>query len=358
MTSRPTALAGVVGWFTAAVAAGFALLFGLARCTAPDDAPTAGPSAQVPEPVAPGTFTIAVLPDTQYATEADVAPAETAMAAQTAWLAANADLLDLRFVLHEGDLVDDACDPAQWDRAVAAMATLADAGIPYAISAGNHDIRYYPYEPDACTDGPAVDHPEEFTAHFPLAAAQAMPTFGGSFSATDALSTFHTFEADGERFLVLALEFGPEAAEADWALQVARDHADHHVILLTHDLIGPDGELRGGASTSTSALPKPPRLTGAELWDRLVAPAPNVVLTLNGHVTEGTAGRSVAPDATGRPVHRLLANFQTLDGGRTGYLRLLTVDPAAATIEVRTYSPVLDSWLTDDANQFTLTDLW
>lgn len=362
MTSRRTALTGVLGWFAAAVLLGFALLLGFARCAGPDDAPaparTEPTAAPTLEPVAPGTFTLAVLPDSQYATEAEVPAGETALATQTAWLADHADTLDLQFVLHEGDLVDDACDPAQWERASFALTTLDDAGIPYAVSAGNHDVRYYSAGPDACTDGDPVDHPDEFTTHVPLTTAQAMTTFGGSFSGTDTLSTFHTFEAGGEQFLVLALQFGPTAPEADWALQVAHDHADHHAILLTHDLIGPDGELRGGASTSTSALPKPPRLTGAQLWDRLVAPAPNVVLTLSGHVTEGTAGRSVAPDDAGRPVHRLLANFQTLDGGRTGYLRLLTVDPAAGTIDVRTYSPVLDAWLTDDAHQFTLTDLW
>ena len=352
---RP-ALIGLVGGFVVAVLVGFAVLSGIARVAGDGSDRGDGTPTPVP-PVPSGAFMIAVLPDTQYASEEDVDPADTAFAAQTTWLATQADALDLRLVLHEGDLVDDACDPAQWDRAVAAMGVLDDAGIPYAISAGNHDVRYYPFEPDPCTDGEPVDHPAEFTERFPLAAAEAMPTFGGAFG-TDSLNTFHTLADGGEQFLVLALEFGPEPAEADWALEVAREHPDHHVIVLTHDLVGPDGELRGGTSSSVEALPKPPRLTGAELWDRAIAPAGNVILTLNGHVTEGTTGRSVADDDAGRPVHRLLANYQTLDDGRTGYLRLLTVDPAAGTIDVSTYSPVLDTWLTDEANAFTLTDLW
>ena len=349
------ALIGLVGGFVAAVLVGFALLLGIARLAGNGDSDDAdGDPARIPA----DAFTIAVLPDTQYASEEDTDdPAATAFAAQTEWLAENADALDLRMVLHAGDLVDDACDPAQWERAVAAMDVLDDAGIPYAISAGNYDVRYYSYEPDPCTDGEPIDHPAEFIEHFPLAAAEAMPTFGGAF-ADDALNTFHTLDVDGEHFLVLALEFGPEPAEADWALEVAEEHPDHHVVVLTHDLVGPDGELRGGGSSSVDALPKPPRLTGAELWDRAIAPAPNVVLTLNGHVTEGTTGRSAAANEAGGQVHRLLANYQTRDDGRTGYLRLLTVDPAAGTIAVSTYSPVLDAWLTDDANAFTLTNLW
>ena len=304
-------------------------------------------------------FTIAVIPDTQYATEATVLPpsGETAFATQTRWLAENATALDLAFVLHEGDLVDDACKGVQWQRAIDAMANLSDAGIPYAISAGNHDVRYYPYQPDPCTDGPPVDHPADFISAFPLDAMAAQPTFGGSFSPTDGLNTFSTFTAGGAKYLVLALEFGPRAEVLDWALGVVRAHLDHHAILLTHDLIGPDGLLRGGGSTSDDALPKPPRLTGEEVWQRLVEPASTIELTLNGHVTEGIAGRSVADNAAGLPVYRLLANYQTLDDGQTGYLRLLTFHPDTGTVDVRTYSPVLDAYLTDAANEFTLTGL-
>ncbi len=340
----------VVLGFVAAVIIAFLIPVGLTMLMRHDEPTGPSPAAPVPD----GTFTIAVLPDTQYATAADVDPDASVLFDQTTWLAVNKDALHLHLVLHEGDVVDSACEPAQWDRAVRAMSLLTTAKIPYLISAGNHDVRHY----EGCTTGDPVDHPAEYDAAFPLSAARTMEGFGGSFSDTDARNTYSTFRAGDQEFLVLSLEFGPRAEVADWALQVTRDHPDAQVILLTHDLIGPDGELRGGASTSTQAIPQPPRLTGQELWDRLIAPASNIVLTLNGHVVEGTTGRSVADDASGRPVQRLLANYQTAGGGVTGDLRLLTVDPAAGTIAVRTYSPVLDRWLTDDANQFTLTDLW
>ena len=338
----------------AAVAASFVAFRGP---THPTDA---GPLAEVSAAVVTGgAFTIAVLPDSQYsALGGPLIGGRTAVAIQTRWLADHAEDLDLKFVLHEGDIVDTACSQREWDRAMDAIRTIDDAGISWAISAGNHDVRYYSSGTTPCTDGDPVDHPGQFNENFPLEAMSRQSTFGGSFSPTDGLNTFHTFEAGGVRFLVLALEFGARSDVLDWALQVTRDHPDHVAILLTHDLIGADGLLRGGDSTSLRALPSPPRLTGAEIWTQLVEPAPNIRLTLSGHVDDGTAARSVAPNADGVPVHRLLANYQTLGNGQTGHLRLLTIDPAAGTIRVRTYSPVADDWLSDDANDFTITDVW
>jgi hypothetical protein len=40
--------------------------------------------------------------------------------------------------------------------------------------------------------------------------------------------------------------------------------------------------------------------------------------------------------------------------GGNGYLRIVRFSRATATISITTYSPVLDAWLTDPSNQFTL----
>lgn len=41
--------------------------------------------------------------------------------------------------------------------------------------------------------------------------------------------------------------------------------------------------------------------------------------------------------------------------GDSGYLRLLEFDYAKKEIRVQTYSPYLDEFMTDDANQFTVS---
>jgi hypothetical protein len=52
----------------------------------------------------------------------------------------------------------------------------------------------------------------------------------------------------------------------------------------------------------------------------------------------------------------MLSDYQWLNGPYFGYgyLRVLQFNFAKKTIQVQTYSPYMDDYLTDDANQFTL----
>jgi hypothetical protein len=51
-----------------------------------------------------------------------------------------------------------------------------------------------------------------------------------------------------------------------------------------------------------------------------------------------------------------LSDYQWLDdSGGSGYLRVLQFDYGQKQIRVQTYSPYLDQFMTDDANQFTLS---
>ena len=364
-----------------------ALLLGLAGLTAPATGVEAAPSPTSGGPAAPDAgevspasapdgpaddvpgdrprdagpgepFTIAIIPDTQKATTTSV----SSFGAQTRWLADHAERLGIAFVLHEGDVVDDLCDARQWQRGSAAIRTLEDAGLPYAIAPGNHDITAYRL--GKC----AVGTPHEpYDATFPLERARAVPGFGGSFDGT-AMNTWFTVRAGGVDHLVLALQFGPSDAQLAWALDVVRDHPDHRAVLVTHDLIGPDGLLRGGGSVNTAALPsRAGQRDGAAIWRQLVQPAGTFVLTANGHVatcdgmapdcttTTGVVGRS-SEDG----VLRLLANYQSLTVpdarfGDSGFLRLVTFFPEEGTTRVLTYSPSLDRHLSDPGNRFLLT---
>jgi len=370
-------VAGVArGTATAAVAAGLAAATTLtpAAAVSPLDAADAAPAISTPARPDTAPFTLVVVPDTQESVRAGT----DTFTAQTTWIAANADRLDVAFVLHEGDVVNDLCDPAQWARGSAAMQVLDDADVPYAIAPGNHDlIAYAPVCEPQATVRRTDDVP--FTTTFPAARFNRR-TFGGSFSPDSTANTFHTFTAGGTDYLVIALQFGPRAEHLTWATRIAAEHPDHHVVVLTHDLIGPDGLLRGEpGSVSTNALPSiAGTLDGFRTWSGFIASSPNVQFTLNGHVADcdgvgapcsdernlvGVTGRSVATGEAGLPVYRMLANYQNVhaDGapivGDAGFIRLLRFFPATGTVYVRTYSPTLDRYLTDSRNQFFLTDV-
>jgi hypothetical protein len=69
-----------------------------------------------------------------------------------------------------------------------------------------------------------------------------------------------------------------------------------------------------------------------------------------------SAARLTSTRPDGSRVHQMLSDYQWLNGPYFGYgyLRVLQFDFAQKTIQVRTYSPYMDDYLTDDANQFTL----
>ncbi len=78
-------------------------------------------------------------------------------------------------------------------------------------------------------------------------------------------------------------------------------------------------------------------------------------LVFCGHDNGAVRLTSTRPD--GSRVHQMLADYQWLNGPDNGYgfLRALQFDYEKKEIRVETYSPTLDQFLTDDANQFTVS---
>ena len=107
------------------------------------------------------------------------------------------------------------------------MRTIEQAGVPYAMSIGNHDTRAvgwngvpgstgyggsaYMYNPECLTRFPAsecrptklVRHTEEFNGTF---TAARYTSVGGAYEPGKVDNIFSTFSAGGHRWLVLTLE--------------------------------------------------------------------------------------------------------------------------------------------------------
>ncbi|WP_216212842.1 metallophosphoesterase [Amycolatopsis aidingensis] len=275
-----------------------------------------------------GRFTIVVLPDTQMATESW----PELFRAQTEWIAANAESRDIRYVIHEGDIVERPHQPWQWDRARSALSTL-DGKVPYILAVGNHDMDAHG------TGNPQWEREtEQFNNAFPRSRFASGPSFGGTFPTQLNDSSYHLFSAGGVDWLVLSLKYIPTESETDWANRVIADHPDRKVLLVTH-------AYSDGARKDR---------TGQRLWDAMVRRHPNMLFVFSGHYVN--AGRIVEPGDAGNLVYQLQADYQSYtDAERNGYLRILEFDTAAGRVDVRTYSPHANAHLTDPQNQFTLT---
>jgi hypothetical protein len=275
-------------------------------------------------------FTLAVLPDTQFYSRYSAdqfIPRYGAdpFSVQTEWLAENADALKIPFVTHLGDVVDRVNQNKEWVAADAAMDTLDEAGLPYSILAGNHDVLD---STDTRYDDQYDLAAEPFLKWFGPDRAQGVSTFEGSDPT--GFNQFHILEAEGQQFMVLALSWRASDATLAWAKSVMAAHPTVPVILTTHQVIDiqPDGES--------------PKETdyGLRLWDDLIRSSDQIFMTLNGHF-HGSS-RLVKQNDFGHDVTEIVIDYQMAYEGGDGYLGLYEFDLTNNEVNVQTASP----WVT------------
>jgi hypothetical protein len=308
-----------------------------------------------PPATAPGSFTIAVLPDTQHYCE----KFPEQYLAQTDWIAKNRDARNIACVLHLGDITNDN-SPKQWEVAQKAMGRL-DGLVPYFMAVGNHD-----YANQA--KGARKRSQSKFSEYFPLSKFRNLPTFGGTYDKEPERmeNSYYLFSAGGRDFLVLALEFGPRGDVIRWANEVAAKHKNREAILITHAYMyyddtrynwkkygkkqswGPHGYALFGEGKGDNN-------DGEELWEKLVTKHENFIMTLNGHVIGDGLGRKVSKTPAGRGVPQMLVNFQMKPNGGDGWLRLLEFKADRKTVEAIDYSPTRKQCNGSPQNRFSLT---
>jgi len=304
-----------------------------------------------PLPFVAGSFTVAVLPDTQgYAEDSP----ET-FDAQTAWIVENKDARNIVFVLHLGDITDDNV-PAQWEVAKRAMQRL-DGVVPYSLCLGNHDLG---------AGGGTATRDTFLNEYFPLSSYAERPAFGGVFDGEpDRLdNSYHLFSAGGRDFIVLALEFAPRNAVVDWANRVLDRYPDRCGILTTHAYVYSDDTRYDWAAKGRTQMWNPHAYKvvknsgdgndGEELWQKLVSKHAGTMLVVSGHVLNDGLGRLSSLGEAGNAVHQMLVNFQMKPGLGGGFLRLLEFLPDGETLQVKDYSPLSDAYKASGDNHFVL----
>lgn len=300
------------------------------------------PSAMAARAFVPGSWTLAVLPDTQvYSLRFP-----GLFTAQTGWIVANKDRLNIRYAVHLGDIVNNNT-PQEWRNARDSMALL-DGKVPYALVPGNHD-----YGPS----GDASTRDTLLNEYFPFEIALGMPTFGGAMEESKLDNTYHLFEANGERWIIIALEWGPRDAAVAWANGVMAAHPDRNGILVTHAYMNNNDRRYDHTDQTNPQHYNPheyrtpgPMNDGEQLWNSLVR-RHNFRLVLNGHVLGDGTGYLASVNDAGQVCHQMLANYQMRNLGGEGYMRVLEFRPNG-TVSVKAYSPVYDGFLLEPDQTF------
>lgn len=276
-------------------------------------------------------FAIVVLPDTQLYSQSH----PTYFKKQTQWAHDNQAKYNIRAVIHNGDIVNHSNEPTytyQWTNAVNALKILEtkvgdfDDGIPYLPAVGNHD--QYPGKTHGATT--------EFNKYFGVSRFSDRSYYGGHYGSTND-EKWIRFSAGDRNFVALSLSYdeNPDAAVIAWARSVFQQHPSSFGIFDAHSIMG-----TGGGWTDQ----------GGDYFNAFKT-IPSVQIMTCGHI-HGEKRRK--DTVSNRDLHTMLADYQKLENGGNGWMRLWLFSPAKNELHVRTYSPVLQKWQTDADSDFKL----
>jgi hypothetical protein len=238
------------------------------------------------------------------------------------WLLANKDRMNIKYLFHTGDIVDDSTVGNQWQNADNAYKMLDQAGFPYGVLAGNHDV------------GQKNNDFTDYSKYFGEDRYKNNPWYGGDYQ--NNRGHYDLISAGGIDFIMIYMSWAPGDDEIAWVNSVLKQYPNRKAILNFHEYL----EVTGGLG------PIPQRIQ-----NEIVKPNPNVCMVFSGHyhsanqvVTQYDDNGDGVPE---RKVHQILFDYQGLTEGGLGYLRLLHFDLKDKKIIFRTYSPSLDDY---DAN--------
>lgn len=254
-------------------------------------------------------FTLGVLPDTQAYSKSlpEIFPK------MNQWLVANREALNLKYVFHLGDIVNNLDQPYQWRTASQAMHLFDAASVPYGVVAGNHDVGY------------GIDY-QTYSRYFGEKRFKSRPWYSGSYK--DNRGHYDLIDAGGKKFIMIGMGWGIGREEVAWLNQILKQYKDRTAILCVHEY------LNGGAQRS---------IEGNLVFEKVVRTNANVRMVLGGHFY-GVARRvdQIDDNLDGRPdrkVIQILTDYQSLQGGQ-GFIRVMGFDLSHGRVYVRTYSPL------------------
>ncbi|WP_417736865.1 metallophosphoesterase [Rosistilla oblonga] len=308
------------------------------------------------------SFTLIVLPDTQGYADVrhketqkhwpDIGDQRSCFFQQTEWIKQNKQKLNIAMAVHVGNITQTDHD-AEWKIADTAFKVLDDH-VPYVVCSGNHDMGYLP-------QNRGTSHSRDSRSNVYFAPARFInnplyrPHFGVDakqhFREDGEIGNYYLFlNAGGMQFLLITLEFKPRDESLAWANRVVSQHPDCRTIVVTHAYL----TSKPGQRSSTDKY-KVQGNSGEEIWKKFVSQHRNIFMVLSGHAMEN---RLTSKGKHRNLVHQVQADYWYWDIPKikagSGFLRIMTFYPGKNKIEVQTYSPVLDEFLTRPKSSFSL----
>ena len=181
-------------------------------------------------------FTFAVESDTQYYNEDYVGNPQKDVDGKYQyqldihdWIIANQPRMNIQYLFHDGDIIDDEPLIPEWENADNAYKKLDDAGIPYGILAGNHDVGHL-----------SGDY-TNYCKYFGASRYENRPWYGGNNK--DNRQHYDLITVGGIDFIMLYTGWGIEDEEIDWMNEVLSQYPERKAILNFHEYLLASGGL-------------------------------------------------------------------------------------------------------------------
>lgn len=235
------------------------------------------------------------------------------------WIADNAEEWNIRYVFHTGDIVDDCNMTGEWVNADHSMKILDDAGIPYGVLGGNHDVW-----------AGAEDY-GNYWAYFGEDRFAGKDYYGGSYK--NNRGHYDLLTENGQDFIIVYMSWDIYQEELNWMNEVLQQYADRKAILAFHRYINTSGDLD---------------YTGKLIQDQVVSENPNVFAVIDGHY-HGAAINTQSFDDDGdgvqeRVVYQICTDYQSDPEGGSEYIKFMYFDLEDNKLYMNSYSPYRDDF--------------
>lgn len=286
-------------------------------------------------------FSIIVVPDTQ-----NVITSQPEMLINTCeWIVDQAEPLNIKMVLHVGDVVNDGAETDwHWDNHHAAFDRIDEANIPMMIAIGNHDYDNL-LEVDRSSSA--------FNTHCGMQRYQNKQWFGNVFENNKTENMYATLMISGEPYIFMSLEFAPRDEVIEWANDILRKHHDHKAMIVTHSFLYINGE-----RTQPGANHHPHSYKGTmdgndgeALWEKCISLHENVMAVYSGHHVGGNVSHRYDLGRANNTVLQSFQNWQQTENGGAGRIRVITYE-TDGTVQHAVFNPQTNKYETEPGYTF------
>lgn len=223
-------------------------------------------------------------------------------------------------MIHTADIVDEFNEAVSLENASREVEKLEDAGLPYGVLGGNHDVAH------------GNENYELYNKYFGAFRYEGNPWYGGTYE--DNKGHYDLVQVDGEKLLLIYMSWDIYTPEVEWINSVLEQYP------------GPEGH---SLHPPRASMPKRCPITSATLLvEQVCRDHPNVIAMLNGHY-HGASLNFVGFDDDGdgveeRVVYRICTDYQSAPGGGQGVYQndILRTWPMTKYISI----PTLPFWMT------------